>query len=95
MEGFVGLLAAEFRRGSAMVDGAERALSGLVTSADFHSLKPLEDFDWSFNPSVHKKEIFDLASAKFIREAKDVVFLGRPASAKPIWPRPSATRPSR
>jgi DNA replication protein DnaC len=44
--------------------------------------KPLEDFDWSFNPSVHKKEIFDLASGKFIREAKDVLFLGPPGVGK-------------
>ena len=51
-------------------------------AADFHTLKPLEDFDWSFNPSVHKKEIFDLATGKFIREAKDVLFLGPPGVGK-------------
>ena len=34
------------------------------------------------NPSVHKKEIFDLASCRFIREAKDVLFLGPPGVGK-------------
>jgi len=45
-------------------------------------LKTLDDFDWSFNPSVHKKEIFDLATGRFIREAKDVLFLGPPGVGK-------------
>ena len=60
----------------------QRQLERRTQAADFHSLKPLEDFDWSFNPSVHKKEIFDLASGKFIREAKDVLFLGPPGVGK-------------
>ena len=38
--------------------------------ADFRHLKTLDDFDWSFNPSVHKKEIFDLASCQFVFPCK-------------------------
>src|ERR1035438_7039292 len=60
----------------------QRQLERRPQAADFHSLKPLEDFDWSFNPSVHKKGIFDLASGKFIREAKDVLFLAPPSVGK-------------
>ena len=60
----------------------QRQMERRTKAADFHTLKPLEDFDWSFNPSVHKKEIFDLASGKFIREAKDVLFLGPPGVGK-------------
>jgi DNA replication protein DnaC len=45
-------------------------------AADFRSLKPMDDLDWSFNPFVHKKEIHDLATCRFIREAKGVLFLG-------------------
>ena len=73
----------------------QRQMERRTKAADFHTLKPLKELDWSFNPSVHKKEIFDLATGKFIREAKDVLSSARPASAKPIWPRPSVTRPSR
>ncbi|MGH7953744.1 MAG: IS21-like element helper ATPase IstB [Limisphaerales bacterium] len=61
---------------------AQRQLERRTKAADFRSLKTLEDFDWSFNPSIHKKEIFDLASGKFIREAKDVLFLGPPGVGK-------------
>jgi DNA replication protein DnaC len=60
----------------------QRQMQRRTKAADFHSLKALEDFDWSFNPSVHKKEIYDLATCKFIREAKDVLFLGPPGVGK-------------
>src|SRR5467141_109908 len=60
----------------------QRLMNRRTQAADFHTLKPLDDFDWSFNPSVHKKEIYDLATCKFIREAKDVLFLGPPGVGK-------------
>jgi len=60
----------------------ERLLCRRTKAADFRTLKTLEDFDWSFNPSLHKKEIFELATGKFIREAKDVLFLGPPGVGK-------------
>ncbi len=60
----------------------ERRLGRRTKAADFHSLKPLEDFDWSFNPAIHKKEIFDLAVGNFIRQSKDVLFLGPPGVGK-------------
>ncbi len=60
----------------------QRLLARRTSAADFHALKPLDDFDWSFNPSIHKKEIFDLATCNFIREGKDVLFLGPPGVGK-------------
>jgi DNA replication protein DnaC len=56
----------------------QRLMERRTKAADFHGLKPLDDFDWSFNPSIHKKEIFDLATCNFIRQSKDVLFLGPP-----------------
>lgn len=60
----------------------ERLLSRRTKAADFRTLKILDDFDWSFNPSIHKKDIFELATCKFIRESKDVLFLGPPGVGK-------------
>ena len=60
----------------------ERLLGRRTKAADFHSLKPLEDFEWSFNPSIHKKEIFNLAACGFIRQGKDVLFIGPPGVGK-------------
>lgn len=60
----------------------QRQMQRRTKAADFHALKPLDHFDWSFNPSIHKKEIFDLAACRFIREAKDVLLLGPPGVGK-------------
>ena len=60
----------------------QRLMNRRTQAADFRGLKTLEDFDWSFNPSVNRKQIFDLATGRFIREAKDVLFLGPPGVGK-------------
>jgi DNA replication protein DnaC len=61
---------------------ADRQLRRRVKAAQFRELKTLENFDWSFNPSIKRKQIYDLASGRFIREARDVLFLGPPGVGK-------------
>ena len=61
---------------------AERLINRRVKSATFREPKTLEDFDWQFNPSIKKKQIFDLATCRFIREARPVLFLGPPGTGK-------------
>jgi DNA replication protein DnaC len=60
----------------------ERQLNRRVQAAKFRELKTLDQFDWSFNPSIHKKQVFDLARCAFIREARDVLLLGPPGVGK-------------
>jgi DNA replication protein DnaC len=60
----------------------ERLIQRRVKVACFRDLKPLDHFDWSFNPSIPKKQIFDLASGRFIRETRDVLWLGPPGVGK-------------
>jgi len=60
----------------------ERQIKRRIKAAMFKELKTLEDFDWQFNPSVKKKQIFDLASCQFIRECRDCLFLGPPGTGK-------------
>lgn len=60
----------------------ERLIARRVQAAGFRNLKTLEDFDWSFNPSIQKRRIFELATGKFIAEHKDVLFLGPPGVGK-------------
>jgi len=74
---------------------SQRLIGRRVKSAAFRELKTLEDFDWSFNPVIKKKQIFDLATGRFIRENKSVLFLGPPERARVTCARRSATRPSR
>jgi len=59
-----------------------RLLQRRVKAAGFRELKTLEDFDWSFNPSLKKKQIFDLASGHFLQEHRDVLWLGPPGTGK-------------
>lgn len=61
---------------------ADRQLQRRVKAAQFRELKTLEDFDWSFNPSIKKKQVFDLATCRFVREARDVLLLDPPGVGK-------------
>lgn len=60
----------------------QRLIARRVKAAQFRELKALDDFDWSFNPSISRKQIFDLATCRFVREARDVLFLGPPGTGK-------------
>ena len=60
----------------------QRMMERRTKAADFRGLKTLEDFDWSFNPGIHRKDIYDLATGNFIRQSKDVLFLGPPGVGK-------------
>jgi DNA replication protein DnaC len=60
----------------------ERLIQRRTKVAAFREAKTLEDFDWSFNTAIKKKPIFDLASGKFIRQARDVLLLGPPGTGK-------------
>jgi DNA replication protein DnaC len=61
---------------------SDRLLKRRVKAANFRELKTLDDFDWSFNPSIKKKQVYDLATGRFIREARDVLLLGPPGLGK-------------
>jgi DNA replication protein DnaC len=60
----------------------ERQIARRVKSAAFRELKPLDEFDWSFNPSLPKKQVFDLATCRFVRERRDVLLIGPPGTGK-------------
>jgi DNA replication protein DnaC len=60
----------------------QRRLERRTRAAEFRALKPLDDFDWRFNPSISRKEIYELAAGHFIRKAADVLFVGPPGVGK-------------
>jgi DNA replication protein DnaC len=57
---------------------SDRQLQRRVKAALFRELKPLDQFDWAFNPSIKKKQVLDLATCRFVREKRDVLWLGPP-----------------
>ncbi|MBL8829811.1 MAG: hypothetical protein JNM18_22720 [Planctomycetaceae bacterium] len=44
-----------------------------MKAAQFREVKALDEFDWSFNPSIPRKQAFDLATCRFVREARDAL----------------------
>jgi len=60
----------------------ERLIERRVRAASFRNLKTLEDFDFSFNPSIQRKHLYELATCRFIRECRDVLLLGPPGTGK-------------
>lgn len=61
---------------------AERLMNRRIRSAAFRDTRTLEDFDFSFNPSIRRKQVYDLAACRFIRERRDVLLLGPPGTGK-------------
>jgi DNA replication protein DnaC len=61
---------------------SDRQLQRRVKAALFRELKPLDQFDWAFNPSIKKKQVLDLATCHFVRERRDVLWLGPPGVGK-------------
>jgi DNA replication protein DnaC len=60
----------------------ERQINRRIKAAAFRELKPLDEFDWSFNPSLPRKQVFDLATCRFVREHRDVLVIGPPGTGK-------------
>lgn len=60
----------------------DRSIARRVKRAGFRELKSIEDFDFTFNPSIKRRQIMELASCHFIREKTDLLFLGPPGVGK-------------
>lgn len=54
----------------------KRATKACVHTAGFPFYRTLEDFDFSFQPSVNKKEIEDYATLRFLEENENLLFIG-------------------
>ncbi len=61
---------------------SERLIDRRVKAAMFRERKSLEDFDWEFNTSIKRQRIYDLATCRFIREARDILLMGPPGTGK-------------
>ena len=53
-----------------------RASEALIRAAAFPFRKTLEDFDFSFQPSINEDEIQDLATLKFVEDKSNILFVG-------------------
>ena len=60
----------------------DRAIARRLVAAKFRDCKTLEDFDFTFNPKIPRRAIMDLATGRFIREHRDLLFTGPPGVGK-------------
>ena len=60
----------------------DRAIERHLRAACFREQKTLEDFDWDFNRSVKRKQVFDLAAGEFVRRHRDLLLIGPPGVGK-------------
>ena len=60
----------------------QRLFARRTKAATFRDQRSLEDFDWAFNRSIKRPQIFELASCRFLREARDILIIGPPGVGK-------------
>ena len=60
----------------------ERLIARGMKAAGFREQKTLEDFQWDFNRTIKKKQIYDLAAGGFVRQRRDVLLAGPPGVGK-------------
>jgi DNA replication protein DnaC len=59
-----------------------RQVDRRVRAAQFRDVKNLDEFDFTFNSSIKRKQIHDLATCAFLRNKADVLLLGPPGVGK-------------
>jgi len=54
----------------------QRLIERRNRSATFRDQKTLESFDFSFNPTIQRKAIYELATGRFLDSQQDILFIG-------------------
>src|SRR2546430_7218948 len=68
---------------AAEIEGRDRrAAERRMTAARLPTLKTLEAFDFSFQPSLSERLLWELADLSFVQTATNIVFLGPPGTGK-------------
>lgn len=60
----------------------EKRTNGNIKVANFPYLKTLDDYDFSFQPSLNKDRILDLKNLRFLENNENILFLGSPGVGK-------------
>jgi len=60
----------------------KRAIETQIQTSGFPMKKTLNDFDFSFQPSIDTRQIDELATMRFLENGENIVFLGPPGVGK-------------
>jgi DNA replication protein DnaC len=61
---------------------SDRKAERSIKAARFVNMKPLDHFDWQFNPNIDRRRILELATCRFVRQHTDLLFIGPPGTGK-------------
>jgi len=60
----------------------DNSINAKIKKARFPFLKTLEEYDFTYQPKVDEKLIRELATLSFLKDAKNVIFIGPPGVGK-------------
>ena len=60
----------------------QRQIARRSKAADFRDPRTLDNFDFAFNASINRAQIYELAACHFIRRRRDLLFVGPPGVGK-------------
>ena len=60
----------------------QRLIERRTKAADFRDQRTLDSFDFSFNASIDRRQIYDLATGQFVDRAEDILLIGPPGVGK-------------
>ncbi|KGG79807.1 ATPase AAA [Caloranaerobacter azorensis H53214] len=60
----------------------ENSYKKRTQKAHFPAFKTLEEYDFNFQPSLNRQEIYNLATCEYIRKKENIVFIGPPGTGK-------------
>ena len=55
---------------------------GCVRTTGFSFIKTFEEFDFSFQPTINKKQVLDFKNLRFIENHENIIFVGSPGVGK-------------
>lgn len=80
--GITGAEAVERLLGAQITLRNNRRLAAAMRSSRLPAVKTLDDFDFTFQPSIRREQITSLHELDFVRRKENVVFLGPPGVGK-------------
>lgn len=60
----------------------EKRILHSIQFAGFPFIKSLDEFDFSFQPSINKEQIYDFKNLRFIEKNENILFVGSPGVGK-------------
>jgi len=65
---------------------AQKHLALRIRRSGITTTKTLESFDFAFNPTINRQQVYDLATCGFVRQHRNVLICGQTGVGKAILP---------